>query len=551
MKLCKFIQHLVCVVGISSLYIAQASANEKIPTDLLQGWNTITQTTLRTDLSYLTSDKLEGRLALTKGDDLAIKWIADQFAQAKLKPMVGNSYLQPVKLIKYIPDAEQSYVAMERDGKNKQWKKPDVFTDFRQNINLNAELVFAGYGITAPDLQYDDYQNVDVRGKIVMIFEHEPQETDNTSIFNGTANTIYATTRVKVLNAQKHGAIAVLIAPEPNRSHPSNQQRYARIGGSAARAVPLPSIVLANDTLHIPYAILSDDAANEIAGSHEFLVQLQNAIDKDLKPRSKIIPGVKITLHDRIKSRNTGTSYNVAGLLEGSDPELKNETIIISGHHDHDGKSGKDIYYGADDNASGTTGVVTLARAMSANATADNGMKPKRSILFVVFAAEERGLLGSFYMAAHPLRPLATTRAMINFDMIGRNETATPQTDGLITIPADTTNRLNLIGTHYSPDYYHVVEAENKFVGLDLDGRFNEEHALNVFFRSDQFPFVLQNIPAFWWFTGFHPDYHHITDTADKINYAKMEKILRLAYLSTYQFADNQEAPHFIKNPGL
>jgi len=230
---------------------------------------------------------------------------------------------------------------------------------------------------------------------------------------------------------------------------------------------------------------------------------------------------------------------------------LKAETIIISAHHDHDGHSGRTIWHGADDNASGTAGVVEVARAMAANNLAADGLKLNRSVLFVVFAAEERGLLGAFYMAAHPLRALDTTRAMINFDMIGRNEKKSTQTTGLIDIPASTSNRLNLIGSHYSPDYHAVVLQQNKLVGLELDDRFDNEHALNVFFRSDQFPFVLKNIPAFWWFTGFHPDYHHESDTADRINYAKLQKILRLAYLSAYVFANENTVPAFITNPGL
>ena len=232
------------------------------------------------------------------------------------------------------------------------------------------------------------------------------------------------------------------------------------------------------------------------------------------------------------------------GILEGADPTLKAETILISAHHDHDGASGKEIWHGADDNGSGTVGVVELAHAFAANPE-----RPKRSILFVVFAAEERGLLGSFYMAAHPLRPLDTTRAMINFDMIGRNETPSDQTKGLIEIPADTTNRLNLIGGTYSPEYRRAVEQENAHVGLVLDGRFDHESALNVFFRSDQFPFVLKDVPAMWWFTGFHPDYHHTTDTPEKINYVKMANILRLAYLTAFRFGDAEQTPKFVKDP--
>ena len=215
-----------------------------------------------------------------------------------------------------------------------------------------------------------------------------------------------------------------------------------------------------------------------------------------------------MTIHFRNSATTEGTSYNVAGLLEGSDPSLTAETILITAHHDHDGMSGTEIWHGADDNGSGTVGVVALAHAFAENARAAGGQKPKRSILFVVFASEERGLLGAFYMAAHPLRSLATTRAMIQFRHDRpRDETESDQTKGLIEIPADTTNRLNLItGALYSPDYNRTIVTENKFVGLDLDDRFDHESALNVFCRSDQFPFVLHNIPAFWWFTGFHPD---------------------------------------------
>jgi len=532
-------------------YEIEGMATETIPSNLLAGWNVIRQSQLRQDVSYLASDQLQGRMTLDAGDELAIQWIMKQFKIAGLKPANGNSFLQPISLIEYIPDSQHSYIVLNAKDKKISWRKPDVFTEFRRNIDVTSEVIFAGYGITAPDLRYDDYQHIDVHGKIVLIFEHEPQERNAASIFNGTANTIFATNRIKALNAQNHGAIAVLIAPEPNRKHPSNQERYKLIGGSTARKIPLPSIVLKEDELHIPIAILSDSVAKRIAGNEISLSQLQAEIDSDLKPRSILIPNVKITIHDKIKSQKQGISNNVVGLLEGSDPTLKNETIIISAHHDHDGKSGKEIWHGADDNASGTAGVVTLSRAMMVNSQSPAGLKPKRSILFVVFAAEERGLLGAFYMSAHPLRPLNTTRAMINFDMIGRNEESTPQTNGLINIPADTTNRLNLIGSHYSPDYQLVVMNKNKYVGLTLDNRFDSENALNVFFRSDQFPFVLQNIPAFWWFTGFHPDYHQTTDTVDKINFVKMQKILRLAFLSAYEFANERTKPAFIKNPGL
>jgi Zn-dependent M28 family amino/carboxypeptidase len=241
--------------------------------------------------------------------------------------------------------------------------------------------------------------------------------------------------------------------------------------------------------------------------------------------------------------------------LPGSDPTLTTETLIVSGHHDHNGASqveepnGQrhlDIWHGADDNGSGTVGVVELAHAFEANPA-----KPKRSILFVVFASEERGLLGSYYMAQHPLRPLATTRAMVNFDMIGRDEKPSPQTDGVLEIPVDTSDRLNLVGTLYSPDFLHTIEREDQHIGLILDDRFERDTALGIFFRSDQFPFILHDIPAFWFFTGFHPDYHHVTDTVDKIDFPKMTRIVRLSYLTLFTIADEKQTPKFVANPAL
>jgi hypothetical protein len=531
--------------------IAGAQSLAPVSRNLMPGFETIREENLRADLTFFSSDALEGRMSLETGDAVAIEWIASEFRKAGLQPAANGSYFQEVPLVEFRPDRSENFVALTRGGEKTAWKYPEVLGGYKKDTDITAGVVFAGFGITAPELGYDDYARIDARGKIVLVFDHEPQEADPASIFNGTGNTRYATTRVKVLNAQAHGAVGVLIMAEPNRKHPSNQERVARIGGSITRATPLPSQALRDDELHTPSAVISDAAAKEILLTAGALPsELQASIDRDLKPQSRELPDTEATIHYRNTSVKSGASYNVVGLLEGGDAKLKEETILISAHHDHDGMSGTEIWHGADDNGSGSVGVVNLAQAFAANARAKEGRPPKRSILFVVFAAEERGLLGAFYLAAHPLRPLDTTRAMINFDMIGRDEMESDQTRGLIAIPADTTNRLNLIGALYSPDYNRTVVEENRHVGLVLDDRFDHESALNVFFRSDQFPFVLKNIPAFWWFTGFHPDYHHTADTAEKIDYVKMAKILRLAYLTGYQFADESRPPRFVASPG-
>ena len=556
-----------------------------------KGFGTLSEGEIRTDLAFVASDKLQGRMSLSAGDDEAARWIAREFAKAGLKPIAAAGgpagYMQPFELIEYKPDRAESSVTLTRAGQKTVFHAPQAFGAFRHAVDLTAPVVFAGYGITAPELGYDDYKGLDAKGKIVLVFDHEPQEDDAKSIFNGTGNTRYATTRVKLLNAQAHGAVALMVVAEPNRKHLTNAERSARIGGQSARTVPLPIQAIAEDEVKIPSVTIDDatlallmvtEAAPKGGTEAEFLQEgkelaqrVQARIDKDLTITNFALPDTLLTLHLSNVSEKRGFTSNVAGLLEGSDPKLAAETVILSGHHDHDGATpcpagvggidelGKataaggdclSVWHGADDNGSGTVGVVELAKAFAANAAAGGpNARPKRSILFVVFASEERGLLGSYWMAAHPVRPLATTRAMINFDMIGRDEAASPQTDGLIEIPKDTTNRLNLIGAFYSPEYDRVVKEENARVGLVLDDRFDHESALNVFFRSDQFPFVLKDVPAFWWFTGFHPDYHHITDTVEKIDYVKMRKILQLAYLSAWRFGDDAKTPVFVANP--
>jgi len=583
------------VAAVAGGALAQSAV---VPAREQKGFETLQAEKLRADLTYLASDAMAGRMSLQPGDDAAIAWIVDAFQKAGLKPAMlaggekqipsgsdskkskskdndkdgAAGYLQTFELVEYRADRAATSVTLMRAGKPTVWHAPEAFGAFKHAVDVTAPVVFAGYGITAPELGYDDYKGVDAKGKIVFVFDHEPQEDDPHSIFNGTGNTRYATTRVKLLNAQAHGAVALVVVAEPNRKHLTNAERAGKIAQSVngakpiTRTVPLPTQAIADDVLSIPSVLVVDAVAKELlATSGTTGSVLQAAIDKDLTPQSRALPDTVLTLHLKNVSERTGMTSNVAGLLEGSDPKLKAETILISGHHDHDGavpcavgEGGVDatsqptpagagcmqVWHGADDNGSGTVGVMELARAFAANP-----VKPKRSILFVVFASEERGLLGSYYMAEHPLRPLATTRAQINFDMIGRDEKPSPQTDGLIEIPADTSNRLNLIGALYSPSYDRVVKEENKIVGLTLDDRFDHESALNVFFRSDQFPFVLHNVPAFWWFTGFHPDYHHTTDTVEKIDFVKMTKILQLAYLTAWRFGDDARTPVFVPNP--
>ncbi len=518
-----------------------------VPERAAGGYSAIQARNLRADTTFLASEALDGRRSLARGSEAAIQFAVAEFAKAGLKPAAGNSYLQPVPLIEYRVQPSGTQVSLESGGRTTTWKCfQDVWGGAPNEFRVRAPVVFAGYGITAPEFGYDDYAGLDVRGKIVLLFDHEPQEGNPSSVFNGLGNTRHANSLVKVLNAQKHGAVGVLLAAEPNRKHPSTQDRMARVPGGAVRMRRLAPQALAESEARIPLLTVSDAAAAELlrpAGKSPSA--LQAAMDRDLKPASTVLAGSVVEMRLELEERRRGVSHNVLGVLEGSDPVLKSETILLGAHYDHDGVWNGDFYPGADDNASGTAAVLELARAFAANS-----LRPRRTLIFALFAAEERGLLGAYHYVAQPLRPIEQTRAIINFDMIGRNETPSPQTDGLIHIDEDTSNQLNLIGTNYSPGYRAAVERWNRVVGLDLNYKWDADAALNVYQRSDQFPFALRDIPAVWWFTGFHPDYHQTTDTADRINYAKMEKIVRLAYLTAWEFADGDRVPEFVSRPG-
>ena len=515
----------------------------QVSTRLTTGYDSIQPARLKADLTFLSSDPLDGRRSLQPGSEIAIQWIASEFAKAGLKPLTGDSYLQPVPLIEFTPDRNLTSLVLHRAGQSEKFTGSDALANYPDEASLSGAAVFAGFGITAPELNYDDYTGIDAKGKIVLIFNHEPQEGDANSVFNGKGNTRYNNANYKLGNARKHGAIAVLTMPDPNHEGPQRGAPAAAPAGrggrgqQAAQRPRIPTEALADGGPGIPAFAISATVSDALfAAAGKKATEVQAAIDGRLAPAAFVIPGISIDLQTATSERRRANSYNVAGLIEGSDPVLKAETIVFSGHFDHDGSGPQGIYHGADDNGSGTVGVVALAHAY-----ASNPVKPRRSLLFIVFAAEERGLLGSYYYAAHPLRPLDTTRAQINFDMIGRNEAADPRV--ITTISPDTTNELGLIGTHYSPDYREVVERYNKTVGLKLTYKWDLDSYNQILFRSDQYPLLQHDIPAVWWFTGFHPDYHQVTDTVEKINFEKMAKILKLAYLSGFEFADSSGTP--------
>lgn len=484
---------------------------------------------MRADIGFLSSDVLEGRRSLERGAEVAVQFIAAEFAKAGLKPAAGDSFIQPVPVIEYRLKPDGRKLAVRIEGRTRQLEAGKDFSGtFHQNVKVNAPVVFAGYGITAPEFGYDDYAGLDAQGKIVFVFDHEPQETDPSSVFHGLGNTIHSSPQAKILNAQRHGAVAVLTVAEPNRKHPSALERMARVPGGRQRAASPASQVLADSERRIPSFSVSDAvAADLLATTGRKPGEIQAAIDASLKPASQALPGVSVEMEVEVGESRRAATANVVGVLEGSDPKLREETIVFGAHYDHLGMRGSSVLPGADDDASGTAAIIELARVFAAATE-----RPRRTLVFVAFGAEEAGLLGSYYYAMRPAQPLEKTRGVFSLDMIGRDEQPSPQTQGLIEIADDTSNEVNFIGLKSSPGLRPVIEAANREVGLRLNHKWDDDAALSVMWRSDHYPFLLKGVPAVWVFNGFTPDYHQPTDTIDKLNFAKMEKIVRLVYLA-------------------
>ncbi len=489
------------------------------------GLNRISAENIKKNLSFLASDSLKGRNTPSPELDIAGEFIAEKFKQYGLKPVKG-SYLQKVEFIK-VDLGEENYLVLWKNGEKINFEIGSDFVPYNFGEGeIEAGAVFAGYGITAKEYGYDDYEGIDVKGKIVILLRDEPQERDSSSIFNGVNPTRYSFPRYKVQNALEHGAIGVIILPDPLNHSILRPRGYA--WPKLFRNLPRTSLPIQLAYLQrglLPAVEAGEKFIKEVFGDVQVLTDIQRSIDENLKPKSFEIENIKIKMKVSFIKENVYAN-NVIGFIEGSDSKLKDEIVIVGTHYDHVGyfspsaigSSEKDsIYNGADDNGSGTVGMMEIAKTfgMSKN-------KPKRNILFIAFCGEEKGLLGSRYYVDNPILPLEKTVAMINLDMIGRNSI-----DSLI-----------LIGWSYSEDMKRIVEEENLAVGF----KFSYDREKD-FPRSDQASFARKGIPVIFFHSGEHVDYHKVSDEVDKINFSKIEKVAKLCYRVVYRIANSNIRP--------
>ena len=475
----------------------------------------ITAGELRTHVSYLASDPLQGRYTGTPGVAEAEQYIADRFAEIGLSPLPGETdYFLEFELNSVTYDAANTFVSIKgRRYELSEDFKPFYFSD---NGEVESEAVFAGYGITAPEYDYNDYDGLDVNGKIVIVMRYEPDW------FKETGNTKHAYFQTKAENAVAHGAAGMLLYTDPKNKRANEDLRATpaytfenrhTTGRQDRRTRVAEGFVAFHVSSAIASALLPDIPLSDLQRAVDSRQPIPEII-KDMNHRATI--GMKQT--PTVPGNIVG-ARNVAAFLPGTGSK-DDEWIVVGAHHDHIGSytgSGDTIYNGADDNASGVAGVLELAEQFTIH-------PPERSMVFITFSAEEIGLFGSYALDTFDLIELDKVGFMLNLDMIGRN----PE------LPVE------IYGDGLAEGLTDLVRKANKEhrVSLALQGRKYEPFSDIAVFHDNRIPFIM-------FFTGVHSDYHGIGDHADKLDYPRMEKILRLSYDILDLAAGAERLPRF------
>ena len=496
----------------NAAYVAKAQQDKAVAAGA-----TITATDLREHLSIIASDGFAGRETGSAGQHRAAGYIAGEFQKIGLTPAGDDgTYFQHIT---FDNNAwEQTYV-VANGQRYKHLKDFYTFPSLNQNnpVQFAEAVTFLGYGID--DDAYSDYKGRDVSTEVVMIYSGEPRDQAGNSYITGDATNSKWTDNIrpKLEAAGKHGVKTVLIIdPDINK----NIDRYRRflIGGRLA----LPQDTDDAAPTMANSLFISPGMAKAILGKRmKKVIKARKKIEADGRPKTVRIPAQLQIVQQ--KDSEGVPSYNILGYLEGSDPQLKDELLVISAHYDHLGTRGEDIFNGADDNGSGTSTIIEVAEALVE--AKRWGVGPRRSVLFLLVTAEEKGLLGSEYYVNHPKYPLANTIADINVDMVGRVDQVYEAQDNPYYIYVIGSDRL-------STDLHNINERVNKqYTDLTLDYKYNAEDDPNrYYYRSDHYNFAELGIPSIFFFNGTHDDYHRATDTVEKINFEKMETIGRLVY---------------------
>jgi len=479
-------------------------------------------------IKFLASDAMKGRGDGSPELEVAAEYVAKQFNAVGLQPGgTNNEWFQPFQLDAGLTVGKGNTLSVVVRGRTLNFTLGTSYYPLSATSNEDASkpsadlrdlpLVFAGYGLAVPNVGYDDYAGIDVTDKAVLIFSHEPQERDGNSRLNGARPVPQTTLTSKASLARSRGAKVLLIVGDP--THQNDDAPYALFGRDPdAEEHPIPVLRIRRSE------------AQPIIDAWQ-LDTIARQIDGDLMPRSRELKDAKVDYVEFL-AKNRRMVRNVIGVLPGSDPARARESIVIGAHYDHVGLGGRlsvspertgEIHNGADDNASGTASIIEIARA----AVADRARFP-RTLVFVAFAGEERGLLGSAFYTTQPRMPMEGTIAMLNLDMVGRAN-GSVDVSGLEVAPS------------MEADFATAVKASGATLKIKREGPGAG--------RSDDYNFIVRRVPAINFFTGFHPDYHRPGDDWEKIDAPGTSQVARLALELAAALANRSARPEFVSTP--
>jgi Zn-dependent M28 family amino/carboxypeptidase len=499
----------VVILSLSAVLAACIFFTSAAQSPTSAGLNSIRADELREKVTYIASEKFKGRGNGTRELNQAAEYIAEIFERNGLKPGAPDG--------KYYQTFEM-YTSVLGPANDVTFK-PGAASETK--LKLRSDFIpepWSVKGTVTGQMVFVDKKNPpvpSVKGKIAVVLEGTGPKEDPEFPENATL--------ARVL--ENDGAVGVIVAVDPAEV---DRNRIVLLAESFRDDLPtrLTAMAVTDSPEYpkIPVVVISSYVARDLI--------------PDLRPSQGPVEA-SITVDVQ---RKTFTTQNVLGLIEGSNPNLKGDVMVIGAHYDHDGESNGQIWYGADDNGSGTSALLELAEAFGSGTA-----RPARSILLCAFTGEEKGMLGSRYYVNHPAFPLNRTVAMFQLDMVGRNEDhSSDPSEG---IPeeraADNANTLNVLGSAFSPDLRTIISRENDQVNLTVHFRYDFK-AEDLLRRSDQWSFLARRIPAVFFFTGLHPDYHTPRDTAAKINYPKLEKVTKLAYLSAFEIANSPSRPAYV-----
>ncbi|HRN72617.1 MAG TPA: M28 family peptidase [Ginsengibacter sp.] len=488
------------------------------------GWKyaqSITEQSLKDVLTIIASEQMQGRETGTEGQRRAAIYIENKFKQIGLKaPQSLGGYQQKYPLYRDSVISESFSLA----GTNlvNQTDYVVLAGSARAQTIKSSQVVFAGYGID--DEKYSDYKGRDVKGKVVLVLNGEPKDGDN-SLISGTtrpSNWSFGANR-KAAAAMQHGATAILFVDPSMEEFPNYLRNFGR---SSNLTFPRENEAERPAVVYLKKAQLENIFGAATAK------KITDAFDA-----KKSMAAIKATAKKNVevsyaKKRFSVLASNIVGYIEGTD--LKDEYVVLSGHYDHLGMRNGVIYYGADDDGSGTTGVIDMAEAFMR--AVKDGHRPRRTIVFLAVSGEEKGLWGSEYYSQHPVFPLEKTTVNLNTDMIGRIDPNRKY--------GDSTNYVYVIGNDkLSSDLDPISKSVNdKYTKLELDYKYNDpKDPERIYYRSDHYNFAKHGVPIIFYFDGIHKDYHKPSDTVDKINFDVMLKRVQYTFMTAWDMANRND----------